>query len=334
MVDRLAMAKQYVQEMLEKRDDIVGAFVVGSVARGDASEGSDIDLGLVAEGMESEVLERAGIDTWRDGVYIEAALAPVEQYADVNKVLLDKYAATQMNDALILYDPEGILARVQEGVRAVYMEPCNLGMRVHPILNSLHESLVGLEAAAAAGDLVAVCSHVAEIGLQVPQVPLLLKGISPSSSKPLAQLERVSPELKDRICQWLGSAPMGASDVRALLPVIQKCLSYGEAQYPEGAGGLPRYFAEKAAWMADNGLHHDALATTWGFLGFLTHSAAISDDAKKASDIERLVRKWLKAVGWEGQEVLEKKVRVAQEMVAEVGAMAAHLPTDEDQATA
>ena len=94
MVNRLEMAKQYVQEMLEKRDDIVGAFVVGSVARGDATEASDVDLALVVEDMEGEELQRGGVDTWRDGVYIEAALAPVRQYGDVDKVLLDRFAAT------------------------------------------------------------------------------------------------------------------------------------------------------------------------------------------------------------------------------------------------
>ena len=82
MVARPEIAKQYVQEMLEKRDDIVGALVWGSVARGDATEASDIDLAFIVESDAGEEIERGGIDTWRDGVYIEAGLAPLERYGD------------------------------------------------------------------------------------------------------------------------------------------------------------------------------------------------------------------------------------------------------------
>lgn len=43
MVDRIQMAKQYLQELLAEQDDIVGSFVGGSVARGEWTESSDID---------------------------------------------------------------------------------------------------------------------------------------------------------------------------------------------------------------------------------------------------------------------------------------------------
>ena len=126
MVDRLEMAQQYVQEMLEQRDDIVAAFVVGSVARGDATEASDIDLGLIVEGQAGEEPQRGGIDAWREGVYIEAALVPRRRYDDVENVLQHQFAATHMNDGLILYDPRGTFTRVQDGVRAAYMQPKHL----------------------------------------------------------------------------------------------------------------------------------------------------------------------------------------------------------------
>ena len=56
MIDRLELARQYVQELLEKGDDIVGAFAVGSVARGNTTEASDIDLCLIVEGLEGDEL--------------------------------------------------------------------------------------------------------------------------------------------------------------------------------------------------------------------------------------------------------------------------------------
>ena len=50
MVDRIEIAKKFIQEQLQKRDDIIGALVVGSVARGEETELSDIDLDLIVEG--------------------------------------------------------------------------------------------------------------------------------------------------------------------------------------------------------------------------------------------------------------------------------------------
>ena len=41
---RIAIAQQYVEEVLRQRQDIVAAWIVGSVARGDESKDSDIDF--------------------------------------------------------------------------------------------------------------------------------------------------------------------------------------------------------------------------------------------------------------------------------------------------
>ena len=133
MADRVEMAKRFIQEQLQKRDDIIGALVMGSVARGEETEHSDIDLVLIVEGGEGKGYGRGGIDTWQDGVYIEAKLRPKESYDDLEKVLLNPFTATNMNDALILYDPSGFLTRIQEEVRAVFMEPKWLDVRVQRV---------------------------------------------------------------------------------------------------------------------------------------------------------------------------------------------------------
>jgi hypothetical protein len=49
---------------------------------------------------------------------------------------------------------------------------------------------------------------------------------------------------------------------------------------------------------------------------------------------EELAEAWLHAVGWEGQAVLEEKVRMAEETVADVSALVAHLPSGEVEAMA
>jgi len=329
MIDRLELAKQYVQEMLEKRDDIVGAFVVGSVARGDATETSDIDLALIVEGAEGKELQRGGVDTWRDGVYIEAALAPMEQYRDVEKVLRDRFAATQMNDALILYDPTGVLTRVQEGVRAGFMEPRWLGARVGAQLQSLRESVASLREAVAAQERSAVCEYEGWVQMWLSSIPLVIHGVSPSSTRALLQLEAVSPEWKEQVCEWEGSARLRQEEVLALLPTASESLSLIRATGSSQWGDICSYMVKKADWLARNGHHREAPHLLWYVVGGLDEVIRETDDSLVVSKAQRLIRKWMRSVGWEGQDVLEEKVRIAEEMVAEVEAMAAHLPSAE-----
>jgi predicted nucleotidyltransferase len=330
MVDRLELAKQYVQEMIEQRDDIVAAFVVGSVARGDADETSDIDLCLIVEGDGDQDAQPAGVAAWREGVYIEAWLEQKEMFADLHEIVSHRFSATYMNDALILYDRTGFLANVQEAVRAVFLELSCIGARVHPIVRSLREDVVGLKAGLAAGDLLRVCRHVRGLSFWLPSVPLLINGITPSSTRALIQLEGTSPELYERICEWQGSSGLEAEEVKALLPTVDECLCIGAASFTLDWGDLTRHFADKMAWMVDNGLERGAYSLLWWFVGGLAKYAWASDDAEMVSKTEKLVQDWMHAVGWEGQEVLEEKVRMAEEMVAEVEAMAAHLPSGEE----
>lgn len=57
-------------------------------------------------------------------------MLPKERFADLEKVLRNPFTVTHMNDALILYDPTRFLAKMQNRVRAVFMEPKWLGIRV------------------------------------------------------------------------------------------------------------------------------------------------------------------------------------------------------------
>jgi hypothetical protein len=324
MVDRLELAKQYVQEMLEKRDDIVGAFVVGSVARGDADESSDIDLILVVE--EVEEMGRGGIDTWRDGVYIEAGLAPAGKYGNADAVLRDIFAAGHLTDALILHDPDGHLARVQQEVQARYMEPEWLGRRVHHQLGMLKYCLAGLRDGVDEQDPLWVCSYV-PVPMWVVAVPLLLHGVAPSSTRGLLQVEAVAPGLRDRIFAWEGSTQMSLEEVVALMPLASRCLALQQAIDSEEWGQMYGHFESKAKWYLARGSHRMALHLM-GFLpGGMTEAAVKSGDPENISAARELVAQWLHAVGWEGQEVLEEKVRTARQLVAEMEAMAADLPS-------
>ena len=141
-------------------------------------------------------------------------------------------------------------------------------------------------------------------------------------------LDRISPDLKARICEWQGSAAPIAENVQSVLAILEQSMALAKGKYPAAWGDLPLYFAAKTRWMIAKGRYDDAFGLMWGAVGVLDFLAGRVDDAEMSSDARRLARDWLQAVGWEGQEVLEEKVRMAEGMAAEIEAMAAHLPLD------
>ena len=56
------IAKSFVQEQLQARDDIVGVLLVGSAASGEVSGFSDIDLRLIVSGRKGETTAREALD--------------------------------------------------------------------------------------------------------------------------------------------------------------------------------------------------------------------------------------------------------------------------------
>jgi predicted nucleotidyltransferase len=82
MINRIDIAKHYLDDLLHRRDDLVAAALVGSVAKGKVSEFSDIDLKLLVAGDPGGDLVRDGVDTWRAGIYIDAGLSAQRDYTD------------------------------------------------------------------------------------------------------------------------------------------------------------------------------------------------------------------------------------------------------------
>ena len=225
MVDRIEIAKKFIQEQIRKRDDIVGAIVTGSVSRGEEVEPSDIDISLIVEG-NVEGHQRGGVDTWQDGVYIDAKTGLEGDYADLEKVLQNPFRATHINDGLILYDPTGFFTRMQKEVRVVFMEPKWVGMRVQFWLERTRKNMSGLQESVEVRDPLGICEHVEGILWGFTSVPLLRLGITPSSTRALVQLGKTSDKLKESICEWEGSSKMNADDVLALLSLSLEGVSF------------------------------------------------------------------------------------------------------------
>jgi len=81
----LDTARDYLQELQHQRNDIVAAYVAGSVARGQATALSDIDLVVIIAGEVDAALGRGGIDGWRNGIYMDAVLLAQQHFADLKR---------------------------------------------------------------------------------------------------------------------------------------------------------------------------------------------------------------------------------------------------------
>jgi predicted nucleotidyltransferase len=98
MVNRIELAKRFVETQCQARNDLVGAFLIGSAARGEDGEFSDIDVALVVAG-DIPPNSRGDAATWQDGIFIDATIRAQRYYADVEEVLRDAFRSTHMNDA-------------------------------------------------------------------------------------------------------------------------------------------------------------------------------------------------------------------------------------------
>jgi uncharacterized protein len=123
-----------VTEWVTTNPDVQAACVVGSHARGEARQDSDIDLVLLSFNPQKLLddlswrtqfgeIDRSGLEDWgalksartfyRDGTEIEFGVASLEwAQIPVDPGTLEVVA----NGMKILYDPEGILKRLQEVV--------------------------------------------------------------------------------------------------------------------------------------------------------------------------------------------------------------------------
>jgi hypothetical protein len=228
-----------------------------------------------------------------------------------------------MNDALMLYDPTGLFTRVQGEVRAAFMEPRWLAIRVNDQLKTLRESMSTLEEAVVAGDLPGVCWGETTLSFYLASVPLVCRGITPSSTRALIQLDGVWPELKQRICEWEGCSHVGATRIAGLIPfATEQTALAASARW----GRLSEYMLKKAEWMIGSSLHREALHLMWFVVGMSASPGTRDGQPSAVSELEERTRRWLRAVGWDGQEALEGKVLTAHRMAEEVAALAADLP--------
>ncbi len=306
MGEHIEIAKRFVHEQLQKRDDIIGVLLVGSVAREEETAFSDIDLRLIMKPAHEAPLHRHGIDAWQGGLYIDATPVSYAGYAELDQVLAHPISANDLNSGRILYDPTGVLTRMQHETQAVFMAPQSVAVRVKPVRDQVAERLRHLEAAIDAGDHCNICLHAGRIVFGCAIIPLLQHGIAPSSTRHLIQLGHLSASLRNRLCELEGSLHMESADVLALFPIFSRLNALSDTSKQ---GHLPEYMRKKALWMTRNGYHREALHTIWINNSFSVHDCLHREDSSAFSEVGPVVQDWLRAVHWDGKDILAGKLK-------------------------
>jgi predicted nucleotidyltransferase len=319
IVNRIELAQRFVQTQCQIRNDLVGAFLIGSAARGEDGAFSDIDVALVVAGEVSPT-SRGDTATWQDGIFIDATIRTQRYYADVEEVLRDAFRSTHMNDALILHDPTGVLTQVQQAVRAVFMQPYWLGRRLRYWVEIARTEVTCLQEALTTGDPLALCQHGGWFAFACSSVPLLRVGITPSSTRGLLQLGEIARPFRARLCAFEGSSSLSAEAVLALAPLFFEWVSLTDLSV---LGHLPAYFAKKAVWLAQEGLYQEATHAMWVIGSRIARDCR--QDEKRAADATQLATNWLQALHW--TEMLETKGALARSLLKELEALAAALPS-------
>lgn len=311
-MNRVEIARQYVEELLAQRQDIVAAWVGGSVARGEETALSDIDLQLMVPGLGTH--NRAGLDLWREGIYVEAGLVFQQEYADLETVLNDPVKATHMRDALILYDPTGFLKEMQDAVRPLYMQPQWLNKRLSYWLEIMRTSLAKFKEAVTAADALRICAALGLFTFGCSSIPLLRVGVTPSSSRGLLLLREVDPTLTAQIAEFERSTKMSASDVLALEPLLHEAIPFIDAAF----GQLPLYWMPKVLWMTREGHHQEAYHAMWLYMGVGAKGCLQRNDAAEMVAGTDLMQRWLHRIGMHKPAILAVMIQNAEILLQQV----------------
>ena len=311
-VERMTIARRFVAQKLQERDDIVAVLVSGSTARGDALAVSDIDLRFVCDIPMDARMDREGFDQWLEGVYLDSGPVPAELYLDARRLLQNLGDGSTVYDAVILYDPTAKMAAVQREVREAYCRPEWVCARTAPLLDDARAAVQKMQAAEAARDLITMYQLVNTAIKAATMARIALACMTPTSTRDLEQLSTLAPEMGKCIIEVEGIAGLSQDEVQSF---HHECwILAKQTQAPGRVGLLREYLERKTGWMIENGLHTEAAHWLWGSMVDLDRSGFTSPQAKQAAIYAR--ERWLLKMGWNAENV-QAKVHGVREILRE-----------------
>jgi|GEM_PF-5914746 len=311
MIDHLRIAKVFLSEQLSRRPDIFGALLLGSAARNEATETSDIDLAFYVQDTKGE--GSRDIACWRENVYVEAGVVTPEGLSSFREVMENPINATHIRDALLLYDPTGFSTDLQKQVRAHYMDPYWLSRRVSWAIDLYSSSLTLLRDGTRENEYFTIGEAVTYLSHAAASVPFFLVGRTPSSTRQLSFLSDVFPELRDLIIVFECAIPNEHMNTSS---IIEICKNFLKESDRKDLGGLPEYMAWKADRMLSNHALRDAVDVLWTSIGLAAKGSS------KRPEAARFLIEWFRHVGWADSQDFAEKWNLARRIKEQIESIA------------
>ena len=132
--------RRVCEKILRERGDVVAVLVVGSVARGDIHEGSDVDLCVLVESgyaVREELIE--------GGCVVDVSYAPLNLWME--RLRRDVGSMWEINvsnilDSIVLYDPRGLVDRIKRELSRYPEEKRRENFLHHFYMMGWHENSV------------------------------------------------------------------------------------------------------------------------------------------------------------------------------------------------
>jgi hypothetical protein len=306
--DRLERARALARERADAHPSIRAAMVAGSVARGDATPASDVDLRLLTDGASTEELGVIGQSVWVNGVFVDVECWDATEFDDPETILVDPYHVGAVRDAVILFDHDGRFTRTQAIVADRYLEPAAMAGRLATLTSTIERNCRELAAAIDASDPIETCRAAAFALWTMCDALLVRRGASPNWARGLHKLGVLAPEDAAWIMDVEGSTKMRPARARRLVALHEG----GHTQ-----GDVPRQVQVECEWMIENDLHREAAHALFAGIGLALRRDAGSDDRKTRAAAKRMAKHTLAALSWD-DDCLEAKLRAIEERAAEI----------------
>lgn len=166
-------------------DEVVGVLLTGSLARGDALPGTDVDLRVIL----GDGVSRPALHEVRGGVPVEWGYADERAARDaLEKAPMHVYAYL---DGRILHDPEGVLARLRQCAQERFDAYLVSEVERAELAANLRYPAEKVRVALAGGDLLKAAFVTATASWY------LIEGLWAANDRPLPPNSSVRPHLRD-----------------------------------------------------------------------------------------------------------------------------------------
>lgn len=177
-----------LQEIIEearKQEEVIGMLLTGSVARGDALPGSDLDIRFIlTPGLKREFQSQS-----RQGVLVEQGYADVATaQSNLEANAMDVYAYL---DGRILFDPQGVLAQLKEQAQKRFETYRISKQERTKIITWLESARFKIQLAFQEGQLLKAAFVSGTVSWQI------IEGLWAANNRPLPPNSSIWPHLKD-----------------------------------------------------------------------------------------------------------------------------------------